>query len=149
MRARLQRPMLKSNMMKRQKKLLERTGMRMLRWIFGVSLKDRKGNEVIRKTQGVSRITDKIRGARLRWDGHVMRREDENSMKRAMTAEVKGRHSWGKTWYTKTWSISDWRKKTLVTERSAEEWSMWLTPPMGGINSSLKEIFVRYWWLMT
>jgi len=39
--------------------------MRMLRWILGVSLKDKKGNEVIRKTLGVSCITDKIRKARF------------------------------------------------------------------------------------
>ena len=29
-------------------------------------------------------------------DGHVMRREDENSMKRIMTAEVNGRRSRGR-----------------------------------------------------
>ena len=52
-----------------------------LRWILGVSLKDKKNNEVIRKTLGVACITDKIREARL-YGGHVMRREDENSMKR-------------------------------------------------------------------
>jgi len=45
-------------------------------------------NEVIRKTLGVACITDKIQEARLRWYGHVMRREDENSMKRIMMAEV-------------------------------------------------------------
>src|SRR6218665_976299 len=70
--------------------------MRMLRWILGVSLKDKKGSEAIRKTLGVARITDKIREARLRWYGLVMRREDENFMKRIMTAEVNGHHSRGR-----------------------------------------------------
>jgi len=69
--------------------------MRMLRWILGVSLKDKKRNEVIRKTLGVACVTDKIREARLRCYGHVMRIEDENSMKRIMTAEVNGRRSRG------------------------------------------------------
>src|SRR6218665_2581426 len=75
--------------------ILERTKMRMLRWIPGVSLKDKKRNEVIRKTLGVTCITDKIREARLRWYGHanVMQREDENSMKRIMAAEVNGRRN--------------------------------------------------------
>src|SRR6218665_504485 len=69
--------------------LLERTEMRMLGRILGVSLKDKKRNEVIRKTLGVACITDKIREARLRWyGGHVMRRGDENSMKRIMMSEV-------------------------------------------------------------
>jgi len=58
--------------------LQDGTDMRMLRWILGVSLKDTKRNEVIRKTLGVECVTDKTRSARLRWYGHVMRREDEN-----------------------------------------------------------------------
>jgi len=58
---------------------------------------------------GVACITDKIREAKLRWYGHVMRREDENSMKRIMMAEVNGhcavedhRRSDGETSYSKT-----------------------------------------------
>src|SRR6218665_1408727 len=58
----------------------------------GVSLKDKKRKEVI-KRRWVACITDKIREARLRWYGHVMRREDENSTKIIMTAEVNRRHS--------------------------------------------------------
>ena len=81
---------------RREEGLLERTEMRMLRWILGVSLKDKKRNEDIRKTLGVACITDKIREARLRWYGHVMRREDESCMKRIMTAEVTGRRSRGR-----------------------------------------------------
>ena len=50
--------------------------MRMLWWILGVSLKDKTTNEVIKKALGVARITDKMQEARLRWYGHVMRRED-------------------------------------------------------------------------
>jgi len=69
--------------------------MRILWWILGVSLKDKKRNEVIRKTMGKACITDKIREARLRWYGHVMRREDENSMKRIVTEEVNERRSRG------------------------------------------------------
>src|SRR6218665_1230825 len=78
---------------RREEGLLERTEMRMLWRMLGVSLKDKKRNEVIRKTLGVACITDKIREARLRWygGGHVMRRGDENSMKRIMMSEVNGR----------------------------------------------------------
>jgi len=69
--------------------------MRMLRWILRISLKNKKRNEVIRKTLRVACITDKIREARLRWYCYVIRREDENSMKRIMTGEVNGRRSRG------------------------------------------------------
>jgi len=51
---------------RREEGLLERTEMRMLRWILGVSLKDKKRNEIIRKTFREACIIDKIRGARLR-----------------------------------------------------------------------------------
>jgi len=49
---------------RREEGLLERTEMRMLRRMLGVSLKDKKRNEVIRKTLGVACMTDKIREAR-------------------------------------------------------------------------------------
>jgi len=45
---------------RREEGLLERTEMRMLQWILGVALKDKKRYEVIRKTLGVACITDKI-----------------------------------------------------------------------------------------
>src|SRR6218665_3799823 len=49
-----------------------------------------------RKTPRVARITDKIRKARWRWYSRVMKREDENFMKRIMMAEVNGRRSRGR-----------------------------------------------------
>ena len=39
-------------------------------------------------------ITDKIRESRLRWYGHVQRREDDHCIKRILKAEVYGRQSW-------------------------------------------------------
>ena len=51
--------------------MLERTEMRMLRWILEVSLEDKKKNEDIRRLLGVACITDKVREASLRWYGHV------------------------------------------------------------------------------
>ena len=52
---------------RREEEMLERTEMRMLRWILGVSLKDRKRNDFIRNKIGVTCITNKIRESRLRW----------------------------------------------------------------------------------
>jgi len=64
--------------------------------LYDNRMKMKKRNEVIRKTLGVACITDKIREARLRWHGHAMRKEDVNSMKRIMRAEVNGRRSRGR-----------------------------------------------------
>jgi len=61
--------------------LLEGTEIRMLRWMLGITLKDRKRNDDIRHAGGVSCITDKIHDSRLRWYGHVQRREDDHCVK--------------------------------------------------------------------
>src|SRR6218665_437688 len=74
----------------------ERAEMRMLRWILGVSLRDRRRNEDIREVLGVACITDKEREARMRWYGHVMRMEDGCCIKRIMNEEVYGRRSRGR-----------------------------------------------------
>ena len=66
---------------RREEEMLERTEMRMLRWILGVSLKDRKRNDFIRNTIGVTCITDKIRESRLRWYGHVQRSKEDGCIK--------------------------------------------------------------------
>ena len=47
--------------------------MRMLRWMSGVTRKDRLRNEYIQGKLGVAPIADKLRENRLRWFGHVCR----------------------------------------------------------------------------
>jgi len=61
--------------------LLEKTEMQMLRWILGVSLRDRKKSENIRREVGVACIIDNVREAWLPWYGHVEWREENKSAK--------------------------------------------------------------------
>ena len=56
----------------------ERAEMQMIRWMCGISLKDRRTNEELRWLVGVEPITTFIRSGRLRWYGHVMRKGDED-----------------------------------------------------------------------
>ena len=58
--------------------MLERAEMQMIRWMSGISLKDRRTNEELRWLVGVEPITTFIRSGRLRWYGHVMRKDDED-----------------------------------------------------------------------
>jgi len=81
---------------KKDEVLLERTEMRMLRWILGVSLKDKLRNEDIRNRLEVVNIKEKVREARLRWFGHVERQDADCFVKRIMKAEVVGRRSRGR-----------------------------------------------------
>ncbi|KAK3569875.1 hypothetical protein QTP86_006750 [Hemibagrus guttatus] len=60
---------------KRQESELEVAELKMLRFSLGVTRLDRIRNEYIRGTAHVGRLTDKVREARLRWFGHVQRRE--------------------------------------------------------------------------
>ena len=45
----------------------ERAEIQMIRWMCGVSMKDRWTNEKLRKLAGVEPITTVIRSGRLRW----------------------------------------------------------------------------------
>ena len=53
----------------------ERAGMQMIRWMCGVSMKDKRTNEELRKVVRVEPITTVIRSVTLRWYGHVMRKK--------------------------------------------------------------------------
>ncbi|KAK3506210.1 hypothetical protein QTP70_002182 [Hemibagrus guttatus] len=62
---------------KRQESELEVAELKMLRFSLGVTRLDRIRNEYIRGTAHVGRLGDKVREARLRWFGHVQRRETQ------------------------------------------------------------------------
>ena len=62
---------------KAQEKKLDVAEMRMLRWMSGVTKLDRIRNERFRGTTKVVEISKKVQEIRLKWYGHVLRREDE------------------------------------------------------------------------
>ncbi|KAK3556453.1 hypothetical protein QTP70_008263 [Hemibagrus guttatus] len=66
---------------KRQESELEVAELKMLRFSLGVTRLDRIRNEYIRGTAHVGRLGDKVREARLRWFGHVQRRERKTKSK--------------------------------------------------------------------
>ncbi|KAK3544110.1 hypothetical protein QTP86_001807, partial [Hemibagrus guttatus] len=61
---------------KRQESELEVAELKMLRFSLGVTRLDRIRNEYIRGTAHVGRLGEKVRETRLRWFGHVQRREN-------------------------------------------------------------------------
>ena len=69
--------------------------MRMLRWMCGVTKLDKIRNEKIRGTTKVGSIIKKIQERRLKWYGHVMRREEHYVGRRAMVIKVQGRRKSG------------------------------------------------------
>ena len=65
----------------------------MIRWMCGIFMKDRRTNEELRRLVGVEPITTVIRSGRLRWYGHVTRKNGEDWVKKCMEFSVEGRRS--------------------------------------------------------
>ncbi|MCJ8735547.1 hypothetical protein PDJAM_G00248360 [Pangasius djambal] len=76
---------------KRQESELEVAELKMLRFSLGVMTLDRIRNKYIRGTAHIGRLGDKVREARLRWFGHVQRRESEYIGRRMLDMELPGR----------------------------------------------------------
>ena len=69
---------------------MERAERRMMRWMCGVSLKDRVSTVELRRRIGVEPLSDVLRRGRLRWFGHVLRKDDGDWVKKVMEYEVDG-----------------------------------------------------------
>ena len=70
--------------------------MRMLRWMCGVTKLDKIRNERIRGTTKVGEIIKKVQERRLKWYGHVMRREEHYAGRRVMVMKVQRRRKRGR-----------------------------------------------------
>ena len=66
---------------------IQRSEMRMLRWMTGVSLSERKSNECVRSMLAIDDIAEVMRRNRLRWFGHVERRYELCWIKRIGTLQ--------------------------------------------------------------
>ena len=82
---------------------LERTDHAMIRWICGVSLKDKQYTSVLLDRLGLLSVREVMRRKRLRWFGHVERRGEDNWVSGVRTLKVQGSgkglgalKSWGK-----------------------------------------------------
>jgi len=76
---------------------MNRTEMSMIRWMCGVKLNERKKSEELLELLGLM-----IEKSRLRWFGHVERKDDNDWVKRCITWEIEGIGPRGhpkKTWW--------------------------------------------------
>ena len=82
-------------------KRLERAEMSMVRWMSGVSLKQRKTNDELRKRMGIRGVRELVEIGRLRWYGHVERMEEGNMVSECRWIKVEGKKRLGRpcmTW---------------------------------------------------
>jgi len=115
----------------------------MLRWILGLTLKDRKRNDDIRRIIGVACITDKVREARLRSYGHIQRREEdkvsnessrqtfidngveEDGERDGPTSSSTTWRTCGSRWMEDTGNRAEWKRRTHVADPSPEGFTAW------------------------
>ena len=72
-------------------KKLEVTEMKMCRWACGHTLRDHVSNENIKERLKVERIAERCRKARLRWFGHVKRRDQDYAGRKTLEMVQPGR----------------------------------------------------------
>jgi len=63
---------------------LQRAEMRMVKWMCGVKLKDRFPSKELRERLGIDDIALVSQQNRLRWYGHVLRKEDDDCVKKCI-----------------------------------------------------------------
>ena len=75
---------------------MEVAELKMLRFSLGVTRMDKIRNEYIRGTAQVGRFGEKTREARLRWYGHVLRKDDGYIGRRMLRMELPGKRKRGR-----------------------------------------------------
>ena len=80
---------------KKQVEEMEVAEMKMLRFVMGVMRKDKIRNEYIRVTVKVEQLGMKMREGRLRWYGHVIRRDQEYVGIKMMEMKLLGKRKKG------------------------------------------------------
>ena len=111
----------------RMVKKMEVAELKMVRWALGVTLKDKVRNEYIWGTAKIRRIGEMLRGERLRWFGHVKRREESYIGRRMMKIEIPGKRTRGKPRRRWNDNIKEDMKKAGVSEEEAEDRVRWRT----------------------
>jgi len=81
--------------------MINRTEMSMIRWMCGVKLNERKKSEELRELLGFEPVSLMIKKSRLRWFGHVERKDDNDWVRRCKTWKVEGIRQRGRP--KKTW----------------------------------------------
>ena len=81
---------------KKQVEEMEVAEMKMLRFAMEVTRKDKIRNEYIRGTAKVERLRMKMSEVRLRWYGHVIRRDQEYLGRKMMEMELPGKRKRGR-----------------------------------------------------
>ena len=109
----------------RLEKVIVSCDRRMLRYMAGVRLQDHIPSEVVAGRCGLRQISDVLRTKRLRWYGHVRRREDGEPLATVRDWTVEGRRPRGRP--RKTWldNVREDMRAWNLTDDMTEDRQMW------------------------
>ena len=100
----------------------------MSRWMSRITKLDRIRSGRIRRTMKVGEISKRVQESRLKWYGHVLRREDEFLGNRVMGMEVPGKRRRGRP--TRRWldSIRNHLYERELSGEGAQNREKWRLP---------------------
>ncbi len=110
---------------KRQEAEMEVAELKMLRFSLGVTRIDKIRNEYIRGTAQVGRFGEKTREARLRWYGHVRRKNDVYIGRRMLSMKLSGERKRGRPKRRYIEVVNENMAGVEVTEEDTEDRSNW------------------------
>ena len=110
---------------KKQVEEMEVAEMKMLRFTMGMTRKDKIRNEHIRSTVKVERLGMKMREGRLRWYGHVMRRDQEYVGRKMMEMELWEKRKRGRPKRRFLDVVKEDMKEVGVKEMDIKDRKMW------------------------
>ena len=110
---------------KKQVEEMEVAEMKMLRFAMGVTRKVKIRKEHIRSTVKVERLGIKMREGRLRWYGHVMRRDQEYVGRKMMEMELPGKRKRGRPKRRFVDVVKEDMEEVGAKETDIEDRKMW------------------------
>ena len=99
--------------------------LKMLRFSLGVTRMDKIRNDYIRGTAQVGRFGEKTREARLRWYGHVLRKDDGYIGRRMLRMELPGKRKRGRPKRRFMEVVKEDMAEVEVTEEYTDDRSNW------------------------
>ena len=106
--------------------ILRRTERAMVRSKSGAKLVDRKNMEKLMEMLGLKKTLDRMAKANgVRWYGHVIRREHDNILKKAMMMEVNGQPKRGQPKITWKRQVEKRVKKVGLKIEEAADQTRW------------------------
>ena len=104
---------------------LERAEMRMVRWMCGVSLREKKRSECLRNMMEIEGVKEVMARSRLRWLGHVLRKDENDWVKKCMDFEVEGTRGRGRPKMTWCEVIEKDMRERGMKREDAEDRERW------------------------